>query len=35
LRSQVTQLRADVDELTTALRRTEEDLQRLRNELGA
>jgi uncharacterized protein YceH (UPF0502 family) len=35
LRSQVAQLRAEFDELTTALRRTEDDLHRLRSELGA
>jgi hypothetical protein len=35
LRSQVAQLRADLDELTAAQRRTEDDLQRLRSELGA
>lgn len=34
LRSQVARLRADLDEVTTALRRTEDDLQRLRSELG-
>lgn len=35
LRSQVAQLRADLDELVAAQRRTEDDLQRLRSELGA